>query len=196
MLILLELETRPFHAELDRPWLELRNDRVSPTDYARHLCEVYGFVSPLEAAIAYTPGMTAYVDIRRHAHAGIIAQDLLALGLGPGRLSAVPQCPLVPFGDPLEALGWLFCRERARRAKLGLDDHLRSAFEFAHDPCGYLATSTAAFDADWTRLGKLLDTHVRGSTTETIVVEAARAAHERAVAWRDEIRLSQTQRTA
>ena len=109
----LNLETRSFHDAADEGWLALLARDVTRSDYQRQLVTVYGFEGPLEAAFAYTPNLKLFVDLRQRSRAGLIAKDLLALGLRANAIATIPQCLLAPFSGPVEALGWMYVAERA-----------------------------------------------------------------------------------
>ena len=110
----LDARTKSHHASADRPWLQLMTADVRRHDYVRQLVIAYGFEAPLEAALAYTIDLTDLVSLRERTRAGKLAQDLLALGISPARLTQLPQCiSITPFRDPAEALGWMYVVERA-----------------------------------------------------------------------------------
>src|SRR5262249_21638157 len=85
-LVRLNVETRCFHAIADAPWLELAAPGHRPTrlEYVQQLVAAYGFDAPLEAALAYTPHLDGFVDLHRRFRSGLIAADLIALGVRPG----------------------------------------------------------------------------------------------------------------
>ena len=114
----LNLETRSFHSAADEGWLALLSRDVTRSDYLRQLVTVYGFEGPLEAAFAYTPNLKLFVDLRQRSRAGLIAKDLLALGLRANAIATIPQCLLAPFSGPVEALGWMYVAERATIAAI------------------------------------------------------------------------------
>src|ERR1044071_7421258 len=108
MLNRLDMETRDQHAEVDGHWLDLMASGVTRDQYKALLTRVYGFEAPIESALAYKPHLLV-PDRRERTRSGLIAQDLLALGCTPGRITALPQCDDIgPFGDPAEALGWKY----------------------------------------------------------------------------------------
>src|ERR1041384_4462897 len=111
-LIRLNLATRQYHTRADAGWLDLRRPTVAKQDYVEQLVKVYGFEAPLESALRYTPGVGALVDLRARIRAGLIVQDLMKLGLGPGRIAGLPQ-RFISFSTATEALGWMSAAERA-----------------------------------------------------------------------------------
>src|SRR5262245_27053134 len=114
MLMQLNIETRVHHSAIDSTWLDVMSPHLAATHYTRLLARAYGFEAPLEAALAYTRGLGTLIDLRERARAGLLAQDLLALGLSPAQVTDLPQCTeLAPFRSAFEALGWMYVAERA-----------------------------------------------------------------------------------
>src|SRR5690242_1716706 len=105
LLTKLNLATRRWHADVDDPWLELMRPDVAQTDYLAQLVRMYGLVAPFESACLYTRGVTKLLEYRQLLRAGLIAQDILALGLSPNQVSRIPTCPAITmFRDIGEAL--------------------------------------------------------------------------------------------
>jgi heme oxygenase (biliverdin-IX-beta and delta-forming) len=112
MLARLDMETRDQHAEVDGYWLDLMASAVTREQYKTLLMRIYGFEAPIECALAYTPHLVV-ADRRERTRSGLVVQDLLALGITPGKVTALPQCPAIAsFADPAEALGWKYVIER------------------------------------------------------------------------------------
>jgi len=56
---------------------------------------------------------TWWIDLRQRAKAGLVAADLLALGVRPQELSQIPLCTSVEVFDTIaDAMGWLYVVER------------------------------------------------------------------------------------
>lgn len=171
----LELETRAFHRAADEGWLALTGPGATRHDYVRQLAATYGFEAPLEAAFAYTPRLPLLVDLRRFARAGLLAQDLLALGIGAAGVSHLPQCaPIAPFATPTEALGWMFVRERSAVLHETVRGHVRERLPEATDASAYLTASAVAAGARLRELAAVLDQTVQ---TERQYLELLAAAH-------------------
>ncbi|HSN27992.1 MAG TPA: hypothetical protein VLT45_17000, partial [Kofleriaceae bacterium] len=81
LLTKLNLATRHLHADVDDPWLDLLRGDVTLADYSSQLVRTYGLIAPFESACKYTPGVARMLDYRQLLRAGLIARDLLALGL-------------------------------------------------------------------------------------------------------------------
>ena len=52
-----------------------------PAHYLLFLMRAYGFEAPLESALVGTPNLEIQLDLKARAKAGLIATDLLALGV-------------------------------------------------------------------------------------------------------------------
>jgi heme oxygenase len=169
----LEVATRPWHADLDAPWLHLVRHDVTRDDYLAVLLRTFGFVAPLESACKYTPGLERMIDIRRLTHAGLIAQDLLTLGISPAELARAPQClAITTFQHVPEALGWLYVVERSVRIQHGIRDHLQTHVSGLGNACAYL-TELVRARARWDELARSLD---RLSTCPEVANELVAAA--------------------
>src|SRR5262245_47729258 len=94
MLNRLDMETSAYHAEVDAYWLDLLSADVTRDQYRRQLVRVYGFEAPLESSLAYTPHLVI-ADRRERQRSGLIAQDLLALGVTPSMITALAQCSAI-----------------------------------------------------------------------------------------------------
>jgi heme oxygenase len=184
-LVRLDLETRDEHAVADEPWLSLCEDARTPCeqDYMRVLVRTYGFEAPLEAALAYTPHFEALVDMTGRYRSGLIAQDLLVLGLGAGQVASVAQCMIAPFASVAEALGWLYvheratlCHERVRATLLARAPGLKAA-------TAYLTASAGTATRRFEDLGAAIARIARTSLIEDRVVSGARAAFRTQRGW-------------
>src|SRR5213078_800486 len=131
---------------------------ISIAHYTRQLVTIYGFEGPLEAALAYTPNLKLVIDLRRRSRAGLLAQDLLALGIKAAGIANLPQClPIAPFSSIIEALGWMYVSERATLGHDAVAKHVRSHLPDAADASAYLTAYAGVANARWNELGHLLD---------------------------------------
>lgn len=182
-LVRLNLETRSFHDAADEGWLGLLSPNVTRSDYLRQLVTVYGFEGPLEAAFAYTPNLRLFVDLRQRSRAGLIATDLLALGLAAKAVSRVPQCLLAPFSAPVEALGWMYVAERATLLHERVRRHLVAALPGGPDICTYIGAYEGAVGARWNELGHALDKAVRSEARMDDLIAGARSGFRTLIDW-------------
>ena len=170
----LNLVTRQWHADVDDPWLDLLRPTVSRADYFGQLVRTYGFVAPFEGACKYTPGLD-HVDMHQQVRAGLIAQDLLALGLTPGQVASIPQCDsITSFGNVAEALGWRYVVERATLLQDGIRRHLLAVMPDLANACSYLSAYDGRAIDRWTAFGHLLD---EAATDARMVEEIVAAAY-------------------
>lgn len=156
-LIQLNLATREFHTPADAGWLALRSPTVNKAQYIEQLVKVYGFEAPLEAALRYTPGVTALVDLRPRMRAGLIVQDLVRLGMTPGRIAGLPQ-RFLSFGSVAEALGWLYVAERATLIHGSIRRYLAVRIPEAAHATAYLSAYDGVAAQRWSDFGTALET--------------------------------------
>ena len=182
MLMRLELETRSYHADADRTWIELLDRYVTPADYAARLVRVFGFEAPLEAALAYTPHLTTLVELRPRFRSGLIAHDLIALGRRPSEVATLPQCMIAPFRGIAEALGWLYVMERATLLHGAVHRRLVAHLELA-PACAYVTAYEGVVGARWEELGRMLDSFGRAAPVQQQIITAARDAFTCAIDW-------------
>lgn len=183
MLTRLDMETRDFHADTDTFWLDLMASGVTREQYKAHLVRVYGFESPVESALAYTPHLII-ADRREHARSGLIAQDLLALGVSPGRIAALPQCgDIAAFADPEEALGWKYVVERPTQLHSAIKRNVLSRIPDIASACSYLSAHDGIAAARWQHFGLLLDDVAKRPGATDKLVSAAKAAFAAMTTW-------------
>jgi heme oxygenase len=176
LLLRLSLATRQAHADVDERWLDLLHPSVAVSDYLTQLVRVYGLVAPFESACRYTQGIDAYLDVRQLARAGLVAKDLLNLGLAPTQVSNIPSCPAITtFRSVQEAFGWLYVIERSMLLQDGIRRHLLRHLPQVEHAVAYLAAYDGRISDHWLTFGKLLDEV--GATEET-AEQVIAATHE------------------
>lgn len=180
LLTKLNLATRHLHAEVDDPWLALLRPDVTAEDYRSQLVSSYGVIAPFESACKYTPGVAPLLDYRQLLRAGLIARDLIALGMTPSKVSMIPTCPAITiFRDSSEALGWLYVVERSTLLQEGVRRHLVQRLPVAN-ACGYLSAYEGHVGDQWSALGRLLD---HFGAAEHDILSAAEAAFRHTREW-------------
>ena len=180
----LNVSTRHWHTLVDGPWLELLRPNVSQADYVAQLARTYGFVAPFESACKYTPGLGRVLDFRTLTRAGLIAQDLLALGLAPIQVSSVAQCEsITPFRNVPEALGWFYVVERATLLHDGIRRHLLSRIPAVSNACAYLAEYDGRVNEHWNTFGRVLDRVGSQPEIANEIIAAAHGAFECSQGW-------------
>lgn len=180
MLARIDVETRAYHVGADGVWRNLMEGRSTPATYMHQLMRVYGFEAPLEAALAYTPEIAAVIDIRSRVRSGLIARDLLALGISAGKITSLPQCMIAPFASVAEALGWMYVSERAALLHDPVRRHLIGRFPQLANATSYLA---AASNARWNEFADALEPYVRTRALQQQVLVGARDAFRCAHEW-------------
>lgn len=182
MLHRLDIETREFHAPVDERWLDLLAAGVTRETYTRHLECVYGFEAPLESALAYTPHLVI-ADRLDRTRSGLIAHDLLALGVTPAEITALEQCEAVPrFSGPAEAMGWKYVADRPTLLHAAIKRNLLDKLDVT-DAYAYLSAHDGRASARWHQLGTLLDDIAVRRRAHDEIVDAARAAFACMAAW-------------
>lgn len=176
LLLRLSLATREAHADVDDRWLDLLSPNVALSDYLTQLVRVYGLVAPFESACRYTRGIGAHLDVRQLSRAGLIAKDLLNLGLSPTQVSSVPSCPsITTFQSVQEAFGWLYVIERSTLLQDGIRRHLLRHLPNVEHAVAYLAAYDGRVADHWLTFGRLLD---EVGATEESSAEVLAATHE------------------
>lgn len=155
----LNQETSVFHAEADRDIDTLFRPGVSVDDYRDFLVRAYGFEAPLESALALSSSLDMMLDLRSRARAGLIAQDLMRLGMRPAAVSELPMCLTVPqFRSTAEALGWMYLAERAALAHSIIRRHLMTRLpEAMVNASAYLESAGGLLGTRWRQFGAALD---------------------------------------
>jgi heme oxygenase len=155
----LNQETSAFHAEADRDIDTLFRPRVSVDDYRDYLVRAYGFEAPLEAALALSSSLDMMLDLRSRARAGLVAQDLLRLGMRPAAVTDLPLCLTVPqFRSTAEALGWMYVAERGALAHSVIRRHLMTCLpEAMVNASAYLQSAGGLLGTRWRQFGAALD---------------------------------------
>jgi heme oxygenase len=180
MLARLDVETRPYHASAHGLWRDLMEGSATPATYMYHLVRVYGFEAPLEAALAYTPGLSRVIDVRGRVRSGLIARDLLALGISPAKIAELPQSMIAPFANVAEALGWMYVSERSTTLHEPVLRYLIARFPQLAGATSYLAAGSAT---RWTEFADAIEPYVQTRAIQQQVASAARDAFRCALEW-------------
>ena len=184
LLTKLNLATRAWHADVDDPWLALLQGDVSEADYIAQLVRTYGLIAPFESACRYTPEIMKLLDYRQLMRAGLIAQDLLTLGVAPKEVSRIPTCPaLTIFRDTAEGLAWLYVIERSTLLQDGVRKHLLEKLPYVGPAFAYLSMYEGHISDHWQAFGRMLDRVARKPDMEAAILNAAEEAFEHAKQW-------------
>lgn len=179
----LNIATRHSHAELDEPWLALLQPTVTRADYLNVLVRTYGFLGPFEGACKYTPDL-GRIPLLQHTRAGLIAQDLLALGLSPAQVANIPQCAsITTFRGVAEALGWFYVVERSTLLHEGVCREVQLHVPGVENALAYVSAHGGHVSENWTTLGRLLDRIGVKPDVASEVITSARAGFETMKEW-------------
>lgn len=177
-------ETVPFHAEADEDCRALLG-ATTAEDYRRFLLRTYGFVCPVERAIASVPGIEKHLDPRRLRKHELLRRDLSGFQMTADQISRIPQGPVPLLETPQEALGWAYPIERAALRHTQLFHHLAAVIPGAVAfTSSYLKCYFGAVGEAWKSFGRALDAFGDKPQQVRRVVEAARAAFRYHHSWR------------
>ena len=180
----LNVATRYDHADVDEPWLSLLKPTISRGAYLNQLVRMFGFVAPFESACKYTPALSAVVDLVQYTRAGLIAQDLLSLGLSASQVASIPQCQAITtFRSVPEAMGWIYVVERTTMLQHGIRRHLLEHLPEVDHACSYLAAYEQRVTEQWPVFGRLLDRVGAQPEVAIEVVDAARTGFDTVKRW-------------
>jgi heme oxygenase len=184
-LVRLNVETRNLHAAADAPWLDLVGPLHSVTrlDYVSQLVLAYGFDSPLEAALAYTPHLNSFIGLHARFRGGLLAQDLLALGVKPAEVASLRQCMIAPFASVAEAFGWLYVHQRSTLLHEGVGCEIASRLPDVARATTCLHDHDGRVGALWEEFGQALDRVARTSHIEDRILSAALDAFRTLGSW-------------
>ena len=187
MLERLNEETKPDHADADADIERyLLMDPITTDGYRTFLVRLYGFLIPLEAALADTAGLGDFIDARSRSKAHLVVRDLHALGLAPLTIGALPQCETIPkFRSVATALGWMYVIERPLLASAVLKGHLATALgrEMIH-AASYLTCYSGHVGTAWRELGEAMDSIAVTPQIADRIVGAARDGFRCLRRWR------------
>lgn len=159
---------------------------TTAADYRSYLQRLYGFVAPLETALATTDGLTQEIDLAPRARTALIAHDLLALGMTIEQIGMLPQCLAIPaFRGAAGALGWMYVIERPMLANAVIHRHLATRLpELMRTASAYLTSSCGVVGTMWRELGDVMDRVGASPAVADRIVAAAGDAFRTMIRWR------------
>jgi len=123
-------------------------------------------------------------DRRERTRSGLIAQDLLALGMSAGTVTALPVCgDVASFKDAPEALAWKYVLERPTQLHSAIKRNLVQRFPDLENAASYLSASHGVAGARWQQLGMILDDVAVRRHAAVAIISAARSAFRRMCDW-------------
>lgn len=181
----LDEHTRSHHADADADFDILFRDDTAASHYLVFLMRAYGFEAPLEAALAMTPNLDAVLDLRERRRTDAIAEDMLALGLRPSEVAAIPLCLGVPqFRAAAEALGWMYVVERATLAHSVVKRHLQTKMPRELDRASaYFDRCSGSIGTRWRQFGVVLDDVARHPGIADRIAQSAGEAFRTQRRW-------------
>ncbi len=174
----LNQETSVFHGDADRDLDTLFRPTVTVDEYRDYLIRAYGFEAPLESALSLSSALDMMLDLRGRARAGLIAQDLMRLGMRPSAVAELPLCLTVPqFRGTAEALGWMYVAERAALAHAIIRRHLMTCMpEAMVKASSYLQSAGGLLGTRWREFGAALDEIAQHPAVAERIVASANEA--------------------
>lgn len=155
---------------------------VDQRQYVKHLVKIYGFEAPLESALRYTPGLSTLIDLRARTRTGLLAQDLMRLGLSASQIARLPQ-RFIAFSEAHDALGWMYVVERSALRHGGVLRYLVDHVPEVTRASTYLAAYDAATGNRWNELGSALDSVATSAAVLHQIVEAASQGFQAVRDW-------------
>lgn len=186
MLSRLNAETQMHHSDADGDIdVYLFRPQVTAGDYRQYLCRVYGFLLPLEAALASAPGLDEVIDARGRAKSALLVHDLLALGMTIDEVNRLPQAAPPSFRGPAAALGWMYVIERPLLSAAVIRGHLARFLptEMAL-ASAYLSCYQGQVGALWRDLGEAMDRIAYSQSVADRMVVSAHEAFRAMSRWR------------
>lgn len=179
----LDVETRAYHPHADAPWMTLLSSDLRHEAYIRHLVLTYGFEAPVESVLMYTASLRHLVTAHERTRSGLLAQDLIALGLTPAQVTALPQCfSIVEFDDAAEALGWLYVIERTTMYHEAIRRHVVERLPTARSATAYLSAAQHNAKGRWCGLAGALEELASAADR---VIRGAEHAFRRLYDWHE-----------
>jgi heme oxygenase len=176
MLTRLAIATQSHHADADADrWALLEAGTVEA--YRRYLAVVYGFESPVEAALAQTVGFRFQFLLPR-LRASLLGADILSLGLSEIEFRELARrLRVAPFRDVPEALGWVYVLERNMMMHDALRQHVADHTPNVLVRAGrYLHAYHRFANERWQELAAVLDqVAINGTIAERITSAAHHA---------------------
>jgi heme oxygenase (biliverdin-IX-beta and delta-forming) len=177
--------TSSLHEGLERA-LPLLQPGLTRGRYRTHLERSLGFMAPLERRLA-DDGAWSYLglDADERRRAGLLVQDLQALGASAAELSRLPRCHALPRLEPRpRALGCLYVLEGSTLGGLVLTHRLEESLGVT-PACGsaYLAGHGRETGRLWRAFLAALEAADEARARTDEVVEGARDTFVRLQRW-------------
>jgi heme oxygenase len=176
--------TWPAHQRLEKR-IDVKARFATVPAYLAHLRRMWGFCAGIETRLSADAFGVALPDYSARRKLPLLTQDLVALGVLPAELAAVPRCDALPeLGDTAAAFGCVYVFEGATlggrtllplvSSRLGCDAARGAAF---------LASYGDAVGAMWQRFGAALDAFCADASRRARAEEAATATFTALEDW-------------
>ena len=181
LLTRLRVATEDDHTRIERSVRFLDED-ATVLDYRAYLARLYGYVAPLEAALAVACADAPALDLSARRKAHLLVVDLEALGLSRDEIAQLPRCAALPdVGNLQRALGCLYVLEGSTLGGRYIEHRLQQlrpeAVATAH---AYLRCYGRAIGERWLAFRAALDGYAADGGE---VIDAACATFRTLHAW-------------
>jgi heme oxygenase len=150
--------------------------------YVDYLLRSYGFEAPIESACVMVPELTSHTDTSR-PRTCFIAHDLIDLGFPAEKLLELTPCPLAPFVDVGQGLGWLYVAERNVMTNRICHRMLRERAPALAEHATYLNCYGGRTEERWHHFGEELDLAAEHGIDPERIVAAALESFEFLHRW-------------
>jgi heme oxygenase len=180
----LKRATADIHRRLESE-LDLLDPDLSPDRYRRILERFFGFYGPIEAALARVASAGPALGLPLRARTGLIASDLVSLGLSPREVAGLPRCADLPrLSCPGEVAGCLYVLEGACLGGRVIAPALRERLGVAQGSGASFFTGDAeGTPARWSAFLDWLEGLVRAGAPADQIVASARATFLAFALW-------------
>lgn len=181
----LKRDTRIYHEQIEQI-VDLPSRLRSREGYRAVLVKFYGFYAPLEVGLRRIDGLAlALSDVAVRRKAGLIARDLVALGVPAAELSTLSYCDDLPaLPDVAHALGCLYVLEGATLGGQIIARQLTDSLGVTADSGGaFFSGYGPATGPMWRSFGAGLAAYAATPEREAAVVTAARETFRAFERW-------------
>ena len=169
----LKESTRPLH-EATETSVDLSTGLKSLDGYRQLLERYLGFVEPAEDRLGeIVAGVVPDFPARRKAN--LLRRDLIALGVDPAAIAALPRCDDFPEMTPLpRAMGCLYVLEGSTLGGQYMAKHVESTLGLSQDAgSAYLRSYGENVGPMWKRFGAILTEQASDEPAALAIIDGA-----------------------
>ena len=172
------------HQRLEKR-LDVKARFRDPERYREHLRKMWGFCAPLEAQLGLDAFNGALPDYETRRKLPLIARDLIALGMSPAYVAALPHCPYLPACDSHpDAWGRAYVLEGATLGGRTLLPVVATHMGWSADNgASFLASYGANVMVMWSTFAAALEAACVSPQKRVAAAAAAAATFEALEAW-------------